>query len=67
MTIIDANVTTLIVAMVLFGIGTDAVKGFAVTLTLGLLTSMLNGIMVTRALVNAIYGGRSVKSLAIGI
>lgn len=66
-TIIDANVTSLIVAMVLFGIGTDAVKGFAVTLTLGLLTSMFSAIMVTRALINAIYGGRSVKSLAIGI
>lgn len=66
-TIVDANVTSLIVAMVLFGIGTDAVKGFAVTLTLGLLTSMFSGIMVTRALINAIYGGRSVKSLSIGI
>lgn len=66
-TIVDANVTSLIVAMVLFGIGTDAVKGFAVTLTLGLLTSMFSAIMVTRALINAIYGGRSVKSLAIGI
>lgn len=66
-TIVDANVTALIVAMVLFGIGTDAVKGFAVTLTLGLLTSMFCGIMITRALVNAIYGGRSVKKLAIGM
>ncbi len=66
-TIVDANVTSLIVAMVLFGIGTDAVKGFAVTLTLGLLTSMFSGIMVTRALINAIYGGRSVKKLSIGI
>lgn len=66
-TIVDANVTSLIVAMVLFGIGTDAVKGFAVTLTLGLLTSMFSAIMVTRALINAIYGGRSVKKLSIGI
>ncbi len=66
-TIVDANVTSLIVAMVLFGIGTDAVKGFAVTLTLGLLTSMFSAIMVTRALINAIYGGRAVKGLSIGI
>ncbi len=66
-TIIDANVTTLIVALVLFGLGTGAVKGFAVTLSLGLLTSMLSGIAITRALVNAIYGGRTVKRLMIGI
>jgi preprotein translocase subunit SecD len=66
-TIVDANVTTLIVAMVLFGIGTDAVKGFAVTLTLGVLTSMVTAIMFTRALVNAIYGSRTVKKLSIGI
>ena len=66
-TIVDANITSLIVAMVLFGIGTDAVKGFAVTLTLGLLTSMFSAIMVTRALINAIYGGRTVKQLSIGM
>ena len=66
-TIVDANVTTLIVAMVLFGIGTDAVKGFAVTLTLGVLTSMVTAIMFTRAMVNAIYGSRTVKKLSIGI
>ncbi|HEV2614306.1 MAG TPA: protein translocase subunit SecD [Gammaproteobacteria bacterium] len=66
-TIVDANVTTLIVAMVLFGIGTDAVKGFAVTLTLGVLTSMVTAIMFTRAMVNAIYGSRTVKKLSIGM
>ncbi len=66
-TIVDANVTTLIAALVLFGIGTGAVKGFAVTLSLGLLTSMLTGLMFTRAIVNAIFGGRSVKKLPIGI
>lgn len=66
-TIVDANVTTLIVALVLFGIGTGAVKGFAVTLSLGLLTSMLTAVAVTRALVNVIYGGRAVKRLSIGI
>jgi preprotein translocase subunit SecD len=66
-TIVDANVTTLIVALVLFGIGTGAVKGFAVTLSLGLLTSMLTGLMFTRAIVNAVFGGRTVKKLPIGI
>lgn len=66
-TIIDANVTTLIAALVLFGMGTGSIKGFAVTLTLGLLTSMLTGIMLTRALINAFYGGRRLKKLPIGI
>jgi preprotein translocase subunit SecD len=67
-TIVDANITTLIVAMVLFGIGTDAVKGFAVTLTLGILTSMLTAVMFTRALVNYIYGSKShLKQISIGI
>lgn len=66
-TIIDANVTTLIVAIVLFAVGTGAVKGFAVTLTIGLLTSMLTGITYTRAMVNLIYGGRKNKKLSIGI
>ena len=66
-TIIDANVTTLIAALVLFGIGTGAVKGFAVTLSIGLLTSMLTGLMFTRAIVNAVFGGKPVKKLPIGI
>lgn len=66
-TIVDANITTLIVALVLFGIGTGPVKGFAVTLSLGIFTSMLSGIAMTRAGVNAMYGGRSVKQLSIGI
>jgi preprotein translocase subunit SecD len=66
-TIVDANVTTLIAALVLFGIGTGSIKGFAVTLTFGLLTSMLTGVMLTRALVNAWYGGRTIKRLPIGI
>lgn len=66
-TIIDANVTTLIAALVLFGIGTGSIKGFAVTLTLGLLTSMLTGVMLTRALVNACFGGRTIKHLPIGM
>ena len=67
-TILDANVTTLIVAIVLFAIGTGPVKGFAVTLSLGLLTSMLTGITYTRGIVNAFYGRRKkVEKLSIGI
>jgi preprotein translocase subunit SecD len=66
-TILDANVTTFIVAVILFAIGTGPVRGFAVTLSLGLLTSMLTGITYTRAIVNAYYGSRNVKKLSIGI
>lgn len=66
-TIMDANITTLIVGIVLFAIGTGPVRGFAVILCLGLITSMLTSVTYTRALVNAIYGGRSVKKLSIGI
>lgn len=66
-TILDANVTTLIVAIVLFSIGTGPVRGFAITLSLGLLTSMLTGVTYTRALVNWFYGSRNVKKLSIGI
>ena len=66
-TILDANITTLIVAIVLFSVGTGPVRGFAVTLSLGLLTSMLTGVTYTRAIVNAFYGGRNVQKLSIGI
>lgn len=66
-TILDANVTTFIVAVILFAVGTGPVKGFAVTLSLGLLTSMLTAITYSRGLVNWYYGGRSVKKLSIGI
>ena len=65
-TILDANITTLIVAIILYAIGTGPIKGFAVTLSVGIITSMFCSIMGTRALVNLIYGGRRVKSLAIG-
>ena len=65
-TILDANITTLIVAIILYAIGTGPVKGFAVTLSVGIISSMFSSIMGTRALVNLIYGGRRVKSLAIG-
>jgi preprotein translocase subunit SecD len=57
-TILDANITTLIAAFVLFLFGTGPIKGFAVTLTLGIVTSMFTAIMGTRAVVNLIYGGR---------
>ncbi|GMG86778.1 protein translocase subunit SecD [Biformimicrobium ophioploci] len=62
-TILDANITTLIVAVILFSIGSGPVKGFAVTLSIGILTSMFTAIMGTRAIVNMIYGGRHVKKL----
>jgi preprotein translocase subunit SecD len=65
-TIADANVTTLIAAFVLFLFGTGPIKGFAVTLSLGIITSMFTAIMGTRAVVNLIYGGRKrVSKLAI--
>jgi len=64
-TILDANITTLIVAVILYSIGTGPVKGFAVTLSIGILTSMFTAIIGTRAIVNLMYGGRSVKTLAI--
>ena len=65
-TILDANLTTFLVALVLFTIGTGPVKGFAVTLMIGIITSMFTAIVGTRALVNLIYGGRSVQQLSIG-
>ncbi len=64
-TIMDANVTTLIAAVVLFSIGSGPVKGFAVTLAIGIVTSMFTAIVGTRALVNLVYGGKRVKRLAI--
>lgn len=66
-TIFDANVTTLIVTMILFSMGSGVIKGFAITLTIGVLTSMFTAIMGTRALVNLIYGRRSTKRISIGI
>jgi len=65
-TIMDANITTLIVAVILYAVGSGPVKGFAVTLSIGIITSMFTAIMGTRALVNVIYGGRRVESLSIG-
>ncbi|RRQ22985.1 protein translocase subunit SecD [Thiohalobacter thiocyanaticus] len=64
-TIADANITTLIAAIVLFSFGTGPVKGFAVTLSIGIVTSMFTAIMGTRALVNLVYGGRRLQKLSI--
>ena len=64
--ILDANITTLLVAIILFAMGSGPVKGFAVTLCLGILTSMFTGLMVSRGIVNVVYGGRNVEKLSIG-
>ena len=64
-TIADANITTLIAALMLFSFGTGPVQGFAVTLSLGIISSMFTAIMVTRGLANLIYGGRNLKKLII--
>ena len=64
-TIVDANITTLIAAVVLFSFGTGPIKGFAVTLFIGIVTSMFTAILGSRALINLIYGGRRVGWLAI--
>ncbi len=64
-TIADANVTTLIAAIVLFSFGTGPIKGFAVTLSLGIITSMFTAIMGTRALINLMYGGRRLQRLPV--
>ena len=61
--ILDANLTTLLVGGILFAMGTGPVKGFAVTMSLGIITSMFTAILVTRAIVNGIYGGRDIKKL----
>jgi preprotein translocase subunit SecD len=65
-TIFDANLTTLIVAVILYAVGTGPIKGFAVTLSVGIVTSMFTAIMGTRALINLFYGGRRVQQLSIG-
>ena len=64
-TIADANITTLIAAVVLFSFGTGPIKGFAVTLSLGIITSMFTAIIGTRAVVNLIYGNKRLEKLAI--
>ncbi len=64
-TIVDANVTTLIAALMLFSFGTGPVKGFAVTLSIGLITSMFTAITCSRALINRMYGGKRLKTLPV--
>ena len=64
-TILDSNITTLLVAVMLFAFGTGPVKGFAVTLTIGLLSSMFTAVTGTRMIMNWVYGGRSVEKLSI--
>nr|PMI56205.1 protein-export membrane protein SecD [Vibrio lentus] len=64
-TIADANITTLLTAIILFAVGTGAIKGFAVTLSIGILTSMFTAIIGTRCIVNLMYGGKRVKKLSI--
>ena len=65
-TILDANITTLIVAVILYAVGTGPIKGFAVTLSVGIVTSMFTAILGTRALINLFYGSRRVDALSIG-
>ncbi|KUO24980.1 preprotein translocase subunit SecD [Vibrio cholerae] len=64
-TIADANITTLITASILFAVGTGAIKGFAVTLSIGILTSMFTAIIGTRCIVNLMYGGKRINKLSI--
>jgi preprotein translocase subunit SecD len=66
LTIFDANITTLIVAIILFAVGTGPIKGFAVTLSIGIITSMFTAIVLTRAMVNLTYGGRRLERISIG-
>ncbi len=64
-TIADANITTFITALILFAVGTGAIKGFAVTLMIGIATSMFTSIVGTRSIVNALWGGKRLKKLSI--
>ncbi|MCC2614933.1 protein translocase subunit SecD [Aestuariibacter halophilus] len=64
-TILDANITTFIAALILFAVGTGPIKGFSITLMIGLVTSMFTAIIVTRAVVNGIWGGKRLKKLSI--
>ncbi|SQI41854.1 preprotein translocase subunit SecD [Leminorella richardii] len=63
--ILDANLTTLITAAILYAVGTGSIKGFAITLSIGVLTSMFTAIVGTRAIVNLVYGGKRVAKLSI--
>ncbi len=65
LTIADANITTLIAALVLFSFGTGPIKGFAITLSIGIVTSMFTAIIVSRAIVNKVYGGKKLEEISI--
>ena len=65
LTIADANITTLIAALVLFSFGTGPIKGFAITLSIGIVTSMFTAIIVSRAIVNKIYGNKKLEEISI--
>jgi preprotein translocase subunit SecD len=64
-TILDANITTLIAALILFAVGTGPIKGFSVTLAIGIVTSMFTAIVVTRTIVNRVWGGKRLDNLSI--
>jgi preprotein translocase subunit SecD len=64
-TIFDANITTLIAAIVLYAVGTGPIKGFAITLSIGIVTSMFTAILGTRAIVNLMYGNKRLTELKI--
>ncbi|WP_328186822.1 protein translocase subunit SecD [Marinobacter sp. OP 3.4] len=64
--IVDANITTFLVAIILFAMGSGPVKGFAVTLSIGIVTSLFTALVVSRAMINALHGGRKVEKLSIG-
>lgn len=64
-TILDANITTLIAALILFAVGTGPIKGFSITLAIGIVTSMFTAIVVTRVIVNSVWGGKRLEKLSI--
>jgi preprotein translocase subunit SecD len=64
-TIMDANITTLIAAVILFAVGTGPIKGFAITLAIGIMTSMFTAIVGSRAVINLIYGGKKLTKISI--
>ncbi|KAF0187724.1 MAG: protein-export membrane protein SecD, partial [Gammaproteobacteria bacterium] len=66
-TILDSNLTGLIVAVILYSIGTGPIKGFAVTTAIGIVTSMMTAIWISRALVNFMYGGKDSKFISLGM
>ena len=62
-TILDSNITSILVALILFAVGTGAVKGFALVLMIGLICSMFTAVTCCRAVVNIVWGGRNIKNL----